>query len=173
MTDLLTQSHATFSPCERYRYTLMRRWGDGPAIAYVLLNPSTATAETDDATVARCRRRAIQLGYGAMHVANIFALRSTDPGALYRTEDPIGPENDDAIRSLAACCDRIVCGWGNHGALGGRGQAVLELLCDAGVTPHCLRMTGEGQPGHPLYLPYALEPVPMQGYEPADLYCAT
>lgn len=165
--DLLTTSDAEFSACERYRYTLMRSWADGPTITYILLNPSTATAEEDDATVLRCRRRAIELGCGTMYVANLFALRSTDPEGLYEVDDPVGPDNDAAIQRLAVLADTVVCGWGNHGAHQDRGTAVLTMLRDAGITPHCLAVTGEGQPWHPLYLAYSLQPMPLPP-EPID-----
>lgn len=38
-------SHATFSPCSVYRYTLFRDLGmQGPQLTAVMLNPSTAEA---------------------------------------------------------------------------------------------------------------------------------
>ena len=30
------QASAVISPCHRYRYRLERRWGDGPALAWVM-----------------------------------------------------------------------------------------------------------------------------------------
>ena len=81
--DLFEQSGASFSPCGTYRYTLWRRWSFVPPATFVLLNPSTADATRNDPTVERCERRARELGCGGIRVANLFALRSTDP-ARYR-----------------------------------------------------------------------------------------
>ena len=88
------RSDAVFSPCQRFRYTLMREWSDGPKLMFEMCNPSKATAEISDPTVTRCIGHAKRLGFGGLWVGNIFALRSTDPDLLYEVEDPIGPENE-------------------------------------------------------------------------------
>lgn len=128
-----------------------------------MLNPSVACEVFNDPTVERCERRARAGGYGGVTVVNIFALRSTDPKALYKAADPIGPWNDTAILDVARQAGRVVCAWGTHGALRGRGARVLAMLREAGVEPHALRVSKDGHPCHPLYLPYSLEPVPMAG----------
>jgi len=142
---------AVFSPCTRYRFRLWREWGDASSrCLFVMLNPSTATAEVDDPTIRRCVGYAKRWGFGALDVANIFALRSTDPEALYAEADPVGAGNDEAIVELARCASRVVLAWGAHGAYQGRGSAVLRLL--AGVPCVALGVTQSGQPRHPLYL---------------------
>jgi hypothetical protein len=87
MTDLFSPQApggATFSPCARYRYRLWRDWdATKPALTFVMLNPSTADEVTNDATIERCQRRAIEGGFGRLNVVNIFAYRSTDPDVLY------------------------------------------------------------------------------------------
>ena len=45
---------ALFSRDRRFRYRLGRRWGDGAAVCFVLLNPSTADETREDPTVRRC-----------------------------------------------------------------------------------------------------------------------
>lgn len=93
---------AVFSPCRTYRYGLWRIWNPGaPLLAFIMLNPSTADDVVNDPTVERCVRRAVSMGYGGLRVANIFALRSTDPTQLYVSVDPIGPDNDTAIIEAA------------------------------------------------------------------------
>lgn len=144
------QSHAGFSPCRRYRYTLSRTWdAASPPLVFIGLNPSTADETTDDPTIRRCIGFARRDGFGGIVMLNLFALRSTDPAALSDASDPVGPWNDDQI--FAACKGRtVVAAWGVHGTLRGRDKVVRRLL--AGVDLRCLGRTKEGNPRHPLYL---------------------
>lgn len=155
---------AVFSSCGRYRYTLWRTWcREDKLVCWVMLNPSTADASKLDPTCTRCLKYAQRWGYGRMIVTNIFALRSTDPQALYETDDPIGPDNDRAILESAGSADLVIAAWGAHGALLSRGEEVLQSLIGIGVHVHVLRMTKSGHPGHPLYLPADLRPVRRLG----------
>lgn len=157
------QNTAVFSPCEAYRYYLRRVWDEGrPVMAWVMLNPSKATETVDDNTVRRCAGYAWEWGYGGFIVGNAFAYRSTDPQALETVSDPVGPENDDWIKRIAEEAALVVCGWGNHGLLCGRGAIVQRLIRSTGKEPHALAITGRGQPNHPLYLKADLRPQPMQ-----------
>lgn len=166
--DMITRHHhkgdaassASYSPCERYRYALTRRWDTGPLVLFVMLNPSTATEAQNDPTVERCERRARALGFGAFTVTNIFALRSTDPKGLYRCPDPNGPGNDAAIAEAARAADVIVAAWGTHGALQDRGRAVEALLRATGKPLRHLGLTKAGHPRHPLYIGYSQAPQP-------------
>lgn len=153
ISDLFTKTSAEFSPCERYRYSLTRRWDNRlPGVCFVMLNPSTATAEKDDPTIRRCVGFAKHWGYGGVAIVNLFALRSTDPAQLYVADDPIGPKNDEAILEWTGCRD-VVCAWGAHGAHLGRGAAVLSLIHrHTAGTVMCLGVTQDGQPKHPLYI---------------------
>jgi len=156
-----TDLPATFSPCRTWRYTLRRRWADGKSAAFILLNPSTADEVQDDPTIRRCIAYAKRWGYGGLILGNAFALRSTDPRGLYSHADPNGPGNDQALAEIAKEADRVVCGWGTHGALMGRGAAVLDIIRQAGAEPLALKLTAAGYPGHPLYLRQDLQPFPF------------
>lgn len=149
------QRTAHLSPCRRYRYALWRRWGDGPHAMFVGLNPSTADETADDPTIRRCIAYARAWGYGALCMANLFAYRATQPADMLAQDDPVGPDNDAYLRRLAAEAGVVVAAWGTHGTHGGRHRAVLDML--PGL--HYLRLTKDGHPGHPLYLPASLRPV--------------
>lgn len=137
-----------------YRYELRRRWAAGPQVAWVMLNPSTADADANDATIRRCVAFSRSWGYGALVVVNLFALRSTDPTALKTAVDPVGPGNDAYILAADDESEVTVAAWGAHGALFGRGREVRLALRD----PHVLALTKSGEPRHPLYLPGGLRP---------------
>jgi hypothetical protein len=147
------KSNAHFSPCKRYRYWLRRVWDDQkPILVWLMCNPSVASETVEDPTVAKCQKYARAWGYGGIIVVNIFALRSTDPKALYESDspisDPVDPERND-LTILEVCTGRrVIAAWGVHGKHLGRGRKVLELL--AGKL-ECLKVTKDGHPGHPLY----------------------
>ncbi|MFY0621887.1 MAG: DUF1643 domain-containing protein [Pelagimonas sp.] len=148
-------STAWYSPCETYRYGLRRHWGDGGEVLYVMLNPSTATEERNDPTIERCQRRAVQMGFGAMRIANLFAFRATKPEDLKRAEDPEGPENAALLQQWSGRADMTIAGWGTHGALLGQAGRVAPIL--EGDVRH-LGLTKAGHPRHPLYVSYATVP---------------
>lgn len=152
------QSGAIFSPCGRYRYRLWRRWAEGPHVLWLMLNPSTADEVENDPTIARCIIRTKAMGHAGVEVANLYALRSTDPKALKGTTTPIGPGNSAAILEAADGAAMIVCGWGSH-AQAGRVTDVVRQLTQAGHDLYALKVSDKtGQPCHPLYLSYDLQP---------------
>jgi hypothetical protein len=71
--------HATISDCGKFRYRLWRKWGSGSPLLFVMLNPSTADGEQDDATIRRCLRFAMAHDFGELEVVNLYAYRCTDP----------------------------------------------------------------------------------------------
>lgn len=149
---------ATFGgPDQCYRYTLTRAWTPGPRVNFIMLNPSTADATTDDATIRRCLRYAQDWGYGGLVVTNLYAYRATDPRVLKTVADPIGPRNDAVLRAQARAVNMVVCAWGAGG--GTRAQGVRRLLRSEGVMPWALRFTKAGHPSHPLRLPARLNVV--------------
>jgi hypothetical protein len=91
-------------------------------------------------------------GYREGWVANVFAIRATDPKNLYDHTNPIGPDNDRAIMDMTSRADRIVLAWGNHGRYGDRFRQVLELVGPWRRRCGHLGLTGEGMPRHPLYV---------------------
>lgn len=142
---------ATFDPTGHYRYSLKRQWdATAPAIAFVMLNPSTANAEWDDPTVRRCIRLAQSWGFGTLEVVNLFAWCATHPRELRRAAEPVGPENDRYLQAAAQQASCLILAWGNGGGLYQRDRAVLELLIP--YRCYCLGKTQTGHPRHPLYL---------------------
>lgn len=150
------QRTAVLSRCKVYRYVLAREWQSHlPGVLFVALNPSTADAVRDDATVRRCIGFATSWGFGRLAIANLFAFRSTDPDQLSDATDPIGPKNDWWLERLSAEFSLTVAAWGTHGSLFQRAAEVLPKL----INVHHLGLTRQGHPRHPLYLPRTVKPV--------------
>ncbi|HEY5897644.1 MAG TPA: DUF1643 domain-containing protein [Burkholderiales bacterium] len=160
MGIVVSPSGAVFSPCRRWRYLLWRRWDESlPAANFLMLNPSTADEVKLDPSCTRARIYAERWGYGSLIVTNLFGWRATDPRAMRAAADPVGRGNNRAIVAAAREAALVVCAWGNHGAHLERSANVLSLLRKAGVPLHALRINGEGEPAHPLYLSGNLKPV--------------
>lgn len=160
--DFFGESDALFSDCEKYRYKLSRKWDDGPTVAFVMLNPSTADAHKNDPTIERCHRRAIEMRFGAIEVVNIFGFRATDPKDLKKAKKPIGPLNDEIVIETLKNADLAICAWGAHGTHMDRDQEIRALIKQAGIKSHVLGLTKYDQPRHPLYVSYTQKPEPWE-----------
>jgi len=153
---------AFISECGLFRYWLERRWGNGPLLVFVMLNPSTADALADDATIRKCIRFAVILGFDGILVVNLFAFRATKPADLRRAGYPVGDLNDTTIRTQVAGAvlfgAKVICAWGANARNHQRADQVLVLLRECGATPMALRRLADGTPEHPLYIPYSCTP---------------
>lgn len=151
---------AAISACGRYRYWLSRSWDAKPALAFIMLNPSTADAAIDDPTIRRCMGFAQREGYGGICVVNLFAWRSTDKSALLALpyDLAVGDENDDHIGLMIAKTGLIVAAWGGYsgklGKLVAQRVTQVKAICGQAQKPlFCLGVSKGGMPRHPLYLP--------------------
>jgi hypothetical protein len=152
---------AVISECGRFRYTLEREipGGNGRAVLFVMLNPSTADATEDDNTIRRCKAFVASWGYGRLLVANLYAWRATNPKELTHQPDQIGPDWVLHTSELAGRASLIVAAWGGFAA-SWRQIEVKQFLRKHGAV-FCLGKTQDGSPRHPLYLPKA---TPLQEY---------
>lgn len=148
------EREAKISECGRFRYTLLRRWGNKPkSVTWVMLNPSTADSEIDDPTIRRCMKFTERLGHTSMVVVNLFALRATDPRKLLDAEDPRGPENGGHVLKACAQGHITVAAWGSVKKLLRYGaDEIVEIIREYGHKLMCLGTTKDGSPRHPLYV---------------------
>lgn len=146
----------------KYRYLLERRVGPSEETClFICLNASKADEEIDDLTVTKGQHWAAEWGFGVFVMANIFGYKATDPEELY----PLGDDaishpderdaNDEAIAKAVNRADRIVLGWGNHGAFLNRGLAVLDYIRGQHRSVWCFGQTQDGHPKHPSRIAYA------------------
>lgn len=142
---------ADLSEDKLYRYHLCRIWEPSLTdIAWLMLNPSTADAEKDDATIRRCINFSREWGYGGIRVYNLFALRATNPHVLMSAVDPVGPLNDEWLKTIPAHLT-IVAAWGAQANFfPDRVLQVMKII--NGRLVSVLGWTAENQPKHPLRL---------------------
>ena len=152
---------ATWSSCKRYRYTLSEIWNpDLPVIMWLLMNPSVASLEHADPTLIRTGQFSRAWGYGGQLVGNVHSYRATDKQRLLEVEDPVGPGNDAGLLRMAKRSGIVMLAYGQPPKpLRARSLEVVKLLRKAGADLHHLRLSKDGSPYHPLYLPGNLTPV--------------
>ena len=182
-------SGARLSSCGLYRYSLWREWrgthdrnnwrwlggkdgageqfGDPKACLFVMLNPSTADGEKDDATIRRCVGFAKAWKFERLEVVNLFAYRATKPRDVLKLQnqhgDVIGWQNSELIGKASRDAGLIVCAWGANVENLDPTRDHVETVRDwLGSKPQfALGFTKDGHPRHPLYAPADAMPVPM------------
>ena len=153
MTDLFLERDAVISDCGKYRYLLRRTWDHGRLRAlFVMLNPSTADAEIDDATIRSCIRLSKNWGYGSFEVVNLYGWRATDPKELILAPNPVGSDNDAIAGAAVGRCDVTICAWGANKMAGPRERSMWGLIKSRRPAAFCLGTTKAGHPKHPLYI---------------------
>lgn len=153
---------AVLSPCGLYRYRLDRVVGvTGSVYAFFGVNPSTADANIDDATVRKWIGFTKAWGGSRFMAGNVWPLRSTDVRALataVRWLD-VGRENQRHILAMVDEADILVPCWGDrakvprlmHNEL----DALLSLLVGTRKPVMHFGLTKGGDPKHPLMLGYS------------------
>jgi len=163
----INQNHAP-EMIQPHRYTLWRRFKEGTPlsrmVAFIGLNPSTATPEKLDPTVKRCENYAKAWGFGGFVMLNLFSYRATSPKEMKEYEQKSASyeahmKNGKAIYDVSAQCAMTVCCWGNGGSLFGFSKNTLAGFERLGIEVHCIQKTKSGEPAHPLYLKADLKPV--------------
>lgn len=147
------------SPCGVYRMRLDRVLnGSGPVVAILGVNPSTADAAKNDATIRKDIGFGTRLGWRRIIKGNKFALRATDVRVLRAAADPIGPENDLYLEEIMREADMVIAAWGTLAKLPrhlrSRGRDVVAIADRVGKPLHCFGTTQDGQPRHTLMLAY-------------------
>ncbi len=169
----MNDAWATFSEDKLHRYELGRSWEYmlDRTLLVIGLNPSTATATEDDATIRKEIGFAKRWNCSRLVKVNAFSRRSTDPRMLYQRrgvrragwESITDLENDTAIareRLLVRATGGItLVAWGaNISKIDPKRQAALcELLTAEMGDLMCLGSNQDGTPVHPLYQPYERE----------------
>lgn len=161
------QGSAIISSCGVWRYRLDRGLGGrGPSVAIIGVNPSTATADTDDQTIRRELGFGQRLGWRRLIKGNKFAFRATDVDRLAVVADAVGPENDRYLEQIFRDADLHIVAWGRlsklPAPLRARWKAIVALSDSLGCELMCWDVGKDKHPRHPLRLPYTTKLVPWR-----------
>lgn len=148
-----------FSQDGLYRFRLERAvsaegLSRGPAVCFVMLNPSTADEMNDDPTIRRCIGFARRLVAARLIVVNLFAYRATDPRELLVAADPTGTRNADHIAEARRDSEITIVAWGANAAAKRANKGCLDAATNPALGKVvALGFTKDGSPRHPLYAP--------------------
>lgn len=149
---------AIISDCKKYRYRLERGDPLKPAIAFIMVNPSTADEEMDDATIRKVAGFTERAGYEHFIVGNLFAFRATDIKALRTVRDPVGPDNDDHLDRIMREAMIHIVAWGTLAKLPEnlrrRWVDVVRIADRARCKLHSIGVNADQHPKHPLMTSY-------------------
>lgn len=159
MIDSHTAGSAVLSADGVYRYRLERPVADtGLVAAVIMVNPSTADHQADDATIRKTVGFAQRLGVRKVIVGNLFAFRSTDINALRSARDPIGPENNAHLVQILTEAELVIVAWGAKAklpeTLQRRWQFIVRAADQLGRALHCIGCNDDGHPKHLLTTGY-------------------
>lgn len=159
-------------PGDCYRYTASYTQSLAQVTRTLMLcmmNPSMAGAHCFDPTVAKVWGIGRRLGFNRLLVGNAHAYRAKDQNRLLEIEDPIGPKNDEHLLAMAGAADFIIMAYGTPRApkLRDRGPAVARMFIANGYSLHAFKLSKNGVPFHPLYLPNNIEPKAWDGPDEA------
>ena len=155
------------SDCKLYRWKLELEISSNPKeLIFIGLNPSLSDNKFTDNTTKKIIKMSSFNSYGKLKIINLFALITKNPNNLNTYKDPVGPDNNQVIKSsLRYWSENIDCdlllGWGNKGKYFSRNEYVLQILCKYkklkqikfldSFAPLIIRKTKYNHPIHPLY----------------------
>jgi hypothetical protein len=159
---------ANFSPCGKYRYRLTRLWNaDLPPAVVIGANPSTATADEDDATIRLETGILQRWGFGSYVKLNAYGFKATMPKDMWAAQkagvDIVGHANDSHIIGELAAIRKAgggiaIAAWGGI-PKPDRVDMTVAIARLARVDLYAFGINPSGSPWHPLYKAIADKPV--------------
>jgi len=156
------------SSCEidgNYRHWLRRSWDSKKKHGvFIALNPSKADHLVCDPTMCNMNNLALKWQWGGFYILNLFAYMATDRDLMLAHAAPIGPRNDDVIRTICESDEPIVLSWGREDRklIGDRSKAVKQLLRSINRSNCCCLDVSKNNDGyqHPCVIDITEYPYP-------------
>lgn len=160
---------AIISTCGKHRYRLERDVCDpfegSKVFAFFGINPSTADAAIDDATVRKWRGFTTRNNGHRFIVGNVFSYRATDVNELSKTHEYRGPDYFKHINNIIENADVLIPCWGSRAKLPRTLYCFIEetlgVILNSGKPVLHFGLTISGDPKHPLMLGYSTPLIPL------------
>ena len=160
----MLKNNVEFSDDLTHRYVLHSKisYGDnkdGPNIVFIMINPSTASAEVDDRTVQKCKKIAAYHRCGNLYLLNLFSYRTKDVNCLDQYLKNCAPDklkedeenNDFWIDHILSKKHKfIIAAWGKWDKTEFAKGRAKKLMSRYPVMV-CLGKNLDGSPAHPLF----------------------
>lgn len=163
MVNTKRKSKAVISRDGKYRYSLYRDSGvvGGNSVVFIMVNPSTADAVNDDATIRKILGFSVRNCFSNITVVNLFAYRSKNIKDLSKLHiyDAVGKDNYKYVVDAFKTADIAVVCWGSMNKLPTHLRtSYTNIIRIAEMTNHklyCFKQLKDGHPAHPLMLSYS------------------
>ena len=162
----MTDKWACISKNGKYRYSLGRCVSESPRrLLFIMLNPSKADNEKDDATIKKCIEIAKNSDFGILEVVNLYAFRAPKQKDLWKQERRKGKGNDKYIRKALENADRVILAWGSSIGQSKKrrkrpGKVMRMVIKATRKRPYHLGFNQNGEPKHPKQrVPYDSTPI--------------
>lgn len=142
-----------------YRWSLTRRWGDGPLLPMVGCNPSRADSEIDDPTIVRGAGFAWRWGYSGLLMLNRYPFIASKMKDLHwwlanggvHERKRACYRNDVKIRDFVRHQPVVMAVWGNLVPADDIREWLFWFAAQGiEINWFCLGTTGNGAPKHPM-----------------------
>lgn len=149
------KSGAIFSKNRKHRLGLWRIWDATRGhVLYIGLNPSTAGAKENDATINKLIHFTKRFDLGGFYIVNLFSVICTDSSKLMQQPKLNSSVADIYIEHYAKKCDSVVYMYGRKGKGNElRIKQIDKLLLNKFDCVYCFGINKDLTPKHPLYLP--------------------
>ncbi len=163
---MININQTILSDCRSYRYILYRKnqlSSSNKSIVFVMINPSTADENINDATIKKCIKIAQHHDCEHIYVVNLIPYRSKDVSEVEKFIKSSSPEslikmNQNNWNYISNILNQnkdsiIICGWGKYDKVNGTyNQAYQFYQQYKNFNLKCLKINKDESPIHPLFV---------------------
>lgn len=166
LISMMNINQTILSNCRSYRYILYRKnplSSSNKSIVFVMINPSTADENINDATIKKCLKIAEHHDCEHIYVVNLIPYRSKDVNEVEEFINSLSNEsltkmNQDNWNYINGILEQnkdsiIICGWGKYDKVNGTYHQAYQFYQKyKNFNLKCLKVNKDESPKHPLFV---------------------